>query len=305
MKSVGKLSLFLSFAARHVLLMAAIILLVFTASACKKRERAASVERDDRTSFNAQPGSVAFERAAESKPETAEKTSALQKRKIILSHDLVLEVKSLSAAFQATIDLTKAGGGYTIETGRVRNEDGSYLGRVVMRVPPGKAGGLLEKLRAFGTVTSENSTGEDITDEYFDMDARLKNLRASEARLLGLMTRQTQKLADVLAVERELTRVRGDIESLEAQKRNWDVLTALVTIRVELVEPKGAFPVLYRVWNPIRTAFGEALEGFSESFHALIVFVGTILPWAILFGLPLYLYFKFRRKKRLAAKAMN
>ena len=97
-----------------------------------------------------------------------------------------------------------------------------------MRVPPGKMAGLLEKLRVLGTVTSENSTGEDITDEYVDLEARLKTMKASEARLLELLQRQTRKLADVLAVEKELTRVRGDIEAYEARRRNWDILTTLV-----------------------------------------------------------------------------
>jgi hypothetical protein len=246
-----------------------------------------------------------YESAAASKPEAEDKPAAPATRKVIVTHELTLEVKDLSTAFQAANELAKASGGYTTETSRGRNDDGSYLGRVVMRVPSNKAGGLLEKLRAFGTVTIENSTGEDITDAYVDLDARLKNMRASEARLQQLLSRQTQKLADVLAVERELTRVRGDIESFEAQKRNWDILTALVTIQVNLLEPKGAFPAAYKVWHPVRTAFGEAVEGFAESLHALIVFFGMILPWMVLFGLPVYLFFRVRQKKGLAAKAVN
>ena len=244
-----------------------------------------------------------YESAVASKTEAESRPPAPSKRKVITTHDITVEVKNLATTFQAAIDLAKASNGYTTETSRVRNDDGSFLGRVVMRVPPGTVGGLLEKLRAFGTVTSENSTGEDITDEYVDLEARLKNMRASEARLQELLTRQTQKLADVLAVEKELTRVRGDIKSFEAQKRNWDILTALVTIQVNFLEPKGAFPAVYKIWHPVRTAFGEALEGFAESLHALVVFLGTILPWLALPGLPVYGYFTFRRKNRQAAKA--
>ena len=301
MKPIRRLLAVLTTSAWFALPAVVILALALAVPACKKQELRS--KSNDRASFNAQPGMAAFEQEKGKKPETAGKPSAQPIRKVITTHDITVEVKDLATAFQAAVELAKASNGYTTETSRVRNDDGSFLGRVVMRVPPGKVGGLLEKLRTFGTVTSENSTGEDITDEYVDLEARLKNMRASEARLQELLTRQTQKLADVLAVEKELTRVRGDIESFEAQKRNWDILTALVTIQVSFLEPKGAFPAVYKVWRPIRTAFGEAMEGFAESLHALVVFLGTILPWLALLGLPVYGYFTFRRKKRQAAKA--
>ncbi len=276
--------------------------MLIVAPACKKKE--VFSKNEERVSFHAENGMGDFRQkdkaapAAEAEPAPASPS----KRKVIVTHSLALEVGNLSSAFKSIIDLAAIQGGYTTETDRTRNDDGSYMGSVTMRVPPGSVGGLLEKLRGFGKVISENSTGEDITDEYVDLEARLKNMRASETRLQGLLTRRTQKLADVLAVEKELTRVRGDIESFEAQKRNWEILTALVTIRIELVELKGAFPALYRIWTPIRTAFGGALEGFAGSLHSVIVFMGTILPWAALFGLPVYLSFKVWQKKRLTIK---
>jgi hypothetical protein len=275
------------------------ILMLIAAPACKKKEYTRS---DSKISFNANSGLVDDLQKDKAAPAAEASPATPSKRKVIVTHSLTLEIRNLSSTFQSVIDLSAMQGGFTTETGRTRNDDGSYLGSVVMRVPPGSVGGLLEKLRGFGKVISENSTGEDITDEYVDLEARLKNMRASESRLQELLTRRTQKLADVLAVEKELTRVRGDIESFEAQKRNWEILTALATIRVELVELKGAFPALHRIWTPIRTAFGGALEGFAESLHAVIVFLGTILPWAALFGLPVYLYFNVWRKKRMAIK---
>lgn len=286
---------------QNIFLIFAISMLIF-APACKKKEDPGS---DSRESLNAESGMAGYRQKDKRAPAAEASPAEPSTRKVIVAHGLSLEVENLSSAFKSVIDLAAIQGGYTVETSRTRNDDGSYAGSVAMRVPPGSVGCLLEKLRGFGKVISENSTGEDITDEYVDLKARLKNMRASEIRLQELLTRRTQKLADVLAVEKELTRVRGDIESFEAQKRNWDVLMALVTIRVELTEPKGAFPALSRVWNPVRTAFGGALEGFAESLHAVIVVMGTILPWAALLGLPGYLYFKARRKKRPTSKPAN
>ncbi len=165
-----------------------------------------------------------------------------------------------------------------------------------MRIPQGKAGGLLEKLRAMGRVTNEHSNGEDITEEYVDVEARLTNMRASETRLQDLLSRKTQKLAEVLAVEKELTRVRGEIDAFEARKRVWDVLTALETIQVELVEPAGMFPSLRRLWNPIRTAMAEAAVTFAESLRSLIIFLGQVLPWAGAVGVPLFAFRKIRKR---------
>lgn len=288
---------------QNIFLIFAISMLIVS-PACKKKEDNGN---DSRISFNAESDMANYRQKDKAAPAAEAEASPAtpSKRKVIVTHSLSLEVKNLSSAFKSVIDLAAIQGGYTTETSRTRNDDGSYVGSVAMRVPPGSVGGLLEKLRCFGKVISENSTGEDITDEYVDLEARLKNMRASEIRLQELLTRRTQKLADVLAVEKELTRVRGDIESFEAQKKNWGILTTLVTIRVELIELKGAFPALYRIWTPIRTAFGGALEGFAESLHAVIVFMGTILPWAALFGLFVYLYFKMWQKKRLTSKPVN
>lgn len=282
----------------HIFFVIFAISTLIASPACKKKEDFS--KNDGRASFNAESGMAGYPLKDKAAPAAEASPVTPSKRKVIITHSLSLEVKNLSSAFKSVIDLAAMQGGYTTETSRTGNDDGSYAGSVAMRVPPGSVGGLLEKLRGFGKVISENSTGEDITDEYVDLEARLRNMRASEIRLQVLLARRTQKLADVLAVEKELTRVRGDIESFEAQKRNWEILTALVTIRVELVELNGAFPALYRIWTLIRTAFGGALEGFAGSLYAVIVFTGTLLPWAALLGLPVYLYVKVWRKKRPA-----
>ncbi len=270
---------------------------LFAITACKNQEQ--SVSSNDTASV-ALMEKRADKLKRETEPEAGLASPATQARKVIVTHNFALEVKNMAAVFQNIIGLAEAYGGYTSETSRTRNDDGSFLGSIVMRVPPGSAGSLMGKIRGFGAVTSESSNGEDITDEYVDLDARLKNMHASEVRLQGLLARQTTKLSDVLAVERELTRVRGEIESWEARKRNWDTLTALVTVRIELTEPRSAFPVFHKVWDPIRTAFGEALEGFAGSLHAVIIFLGTILPWAIPGGFLLHWLIRFLQKKRAA-----
>ncbi len=226
---------------------------------------------------------------------SSRKPAAPVARKLILAHSVTIEVAELQNALQTLARLAEVSGGYTNASARSRNEDGSSAGSIEMRIPPAKAGNVMEKLRSLGLVMNESSSGEDITEEYVDLEARLKNMKASENRLQGLLLRQTQKLADVLAVERELTRVRGEIEAYEARKRSWDTLTALVTFHIELREPAGAAPTFYRLWNPVRTAFAEAAVIFAESLRSMIVFAGSILPWAAA-GLGLVILALKRRK---------
>jgi uncharacterized membrane protein len=87
---------------------------------------------------------------------------------------------------------------------------------------------------------------------------------------------------------------------MEARKRNWDTLTENTTITVQLQEPSRAVPAARRIWDPIRTAFGESLEAFANSLHFVIVFIGIAIPWIILGALALYGLLQFRvwRKRR-------
>ncbi len=256
---------------------------------CKKKEEApapASAPAPESADSGGDPG------------ESLEKVQAasVEKRKIILNHALVLEVKSVAVSLEALKKLAESSGGYIFNSTRSGSESGPVSGQVGMRVPSGKASGVMKSLRGMGRVESENSTAEDITEEYVDLEARLKNARSSEARLLDLYNK-AGKLSDVLAVEKELTRVRGDIESSEAKKKNWDILTSMVTIEITLHEPAGGFPSGHRFWRTIKGAFSKSADMVAGSLHALIVFVAGVLPWLAVFGPIVYLSVKWRRKK--------
>lgn len=275
---------------RRICLVVVLAIVCGSLISCKKKEEAPA------------PASAPAPESADSggdRGESFEKVqlASVEKRKIILNHALVLEVKSVAVSLEALKKLAESSGGYLFNSTRSGSESGSVSGHVGMRVPSGKANGVMKSLRGLGRVESENSTAEDITEEYVDLEARLKNARSSEARLLDLYNK-AGKLSDVLAVEKELTRVRGDIESFEAKKKNWDILTSMVTIEITLHEPAGAFPSGHRFWSAIKGAFGKSADMVAGSLHALIVFVAGVLPWLVVFGPIVYLSVKWRRKKK-------
>jgi len=275
---------------RRTAITVALLIAVFCLISCKKKEEAPA------------SAPVGLERAApapEGGADLLKREPAPQekKRKVILNYSLNLEVKEFAVALEALTKLAESSGGYVFNTSRNNNDKNTSWGEVGIRVPTNKAGTVLTSIRGLGRVESENSTAEDITEGYVDLEARLKNTRLSEARLSDLY-RQAGKLSDVLAVEKELTRVRGDIEAFEAKKKNWDILTEMVTIEVRLNETSSGFPSLNRIWTPIKTAFGDAMVGFADSLHGLIIFLGAIIPWLALFVPLAYIYVRKRRKKQ-------
>jgi hypothetical protein len=266
-------------------------------SCAKKSEEKAKLSR---SSIPEDAAPVPVQAPAANESESAESAPAA-KRKVILNHTIGLEVKDFSVALEALTKLAESSGGYVFKSTRTGGDKGSISGEVGIRVPTGKAGAVLKSVCGLGRVESENSTAEDITDEYVDMEARLKNAKSSEARLLGLYNK-AGKLSDVLAVEKELTRVRGDIEAFEAKKKNWDILTAMVTIEVSLHEPSAGFPSLHSSWSTIREGFGESATTIASSLKVLILFISALLPWLVIIIPIIYLFILWRRKRRRARK---
>ena len=260
---------------------------------CKKKDEAPAP-----AASSAAPAAapVAAQTAAESSGASREEqTPQAVKRKIIHNHSLNLQVKELPASLDALAKLADSSGGYVFKSTRFGRWDTGRWGEVGLRVPANRAGGVLAAIRGLGKVAEESSTAEDITEGYVDLEARLKNARASENRLTELYGK-AGKVSDVLVIEQELTRVRGDIEAFEAKKKNWDLLTELVTIEIRLDEGDNGIPSFDRVWTPIGASFGKSTVVLADSVQSLIVFIGAVLPWLAVFGPLVYLYVRKVRK---------
>lgn len=271
------------------------LMLVLFAASCAKEAPPPPPPKADRASPEAKSEAAAAGLGGDSAP-------AVAQRKLVLTYGVTIETSELEKVFSEVNRLAEQAGGYITESSRQQMHDGSCRGRLAFRLPPKAVGNFLDRVRALGKVLNENSTGQDVTDEYTDLEARLRNAKASEQRLLGLLADRTQKLADVIEVEREISRVRGNIESMEAKKRNWDLLTETVAVAVEIVEPPRAAPAVRQVWFPIKTAFGEGLVVFAQSFKVMIFFLSATIPWAVLAGAVTYTCIRLlRRRKRLPA----
>ena len=156
--------------------------------------------------------------------------------KLIRNAQLDLEVKEYQPASDAITALVKEGGGYVDTSNSQKGGNGKLQGTMVVKLLPEDLDGFLAKLRALGTVQNQSVSTEDVTKEYVDLQARMDNSRKMEAQLQELLKRDTNKIADLLKVEDELGRVRGEIEQDQGQLKLWDFQVQLATVTIALRE---------------------------------------------------------------------
>ena len=186
--------------------------------------------------------------------------------KVIKTGELGLEVDEYAAAVKRVYALAEEHGGFVADGSSQEQTGGALLGRVVIRVSPERFETLFAALKQIGRVEAENVKAADVTAEYVDLEARIASLQIAEQRLRELMQSKSfmDKISALLEVERELTRVRSEIEQMQGQLRVMADRVALSTIAVTLREPTRTVPsaslsVEVPVLSDAESALGAAL----------------------------------------------
>jgi hypothetical protein len=234
-----------------------------------------------------------------------ELAAAQAKRKLIFRANLDLEVEDTRAAIDDARRFVEARGGF-VESAEIYESGLGTAASIVLRVPQESYEETLGHLRELAVeVLSDSSGRTDVTRQHADMDARLANLNAAEAELRDMMemVRETGGEAeDVLAVFRQLTEIRGEIESLQAQLDTLSEQVALSTIHVEF-EPVPAGPAeVARGWRPglvFRRARTDLVSALQSVTDALIYFTVALAPvlliLAVLFAIVVWVIRAIRR----------
>jgi hypothetical protein len=237
-----------------------------------------------------QPGSVTLMMVPAGGSEPVVDTS----RKIIRRAQLAVEVTSgeVKPASARAVNVVQANFGYvesssTSQTDDDRKEITNFF--MVARVPAENFDKTVQDLTALGRTTREDISTQNVTDAYVDLDARLRNKENQESRLLQIMG-EAKTVGEILQVEGELSRVRGDIESMRAQKQNYDKAVAMSTITLTITE-EGAR-------KPIPSPWSEVWRVFVESWRRLAVFAANIAPAVIVLAvLASGVFWAVRRKR--------
>ena len=163
-----------------------------------------------------------------------------QSRMLIWRAWLSLEVASVSTAVAHVTDIAKKSGGY-VET---QSDSEEELADVTLRVPVESLKSAMSSLESIGNVTSRRVSSEDVTEQYVDIDARLKTMVALRDRLRALLDK-AEDVKDVLAIEKELSRVQADIDSMQARLKAIKGKVDLASISVSIKRKRILGPLGY------------------------------------------------------------
>jgi hypothetical protein len=181
--------------------------------------------------------------------------------------------------------------------------------RAVLRVPASRLDGALTEIRRLGRVREESLASEDIGDAHRDLVVRLANARREEARLNELLSRRTDRLADVLAVEREVSRVRGEVERMESEALSMRTRVRLSTVSVQVDETYQAElaldapPLSTRLRNAVIDGWRDAAEGLVSALLLVLRTGPTWLVWIGILALPAWWLSKRTRRVRPAGSS--
>lgn len=222
------------------------------------------------------------EAPAEGQLNLPEGQGATQARMIIKTATLRGEVEKYDPWMAQVKELITRYQAYIVHTSTRRDYEQVLSGQTTIRVPQNHFESLLADLKKnLKKIESEEIGGQDITEEFFDLSARLENQKRAEERLREIL-RSAKSVQEVLQVEQELTRVRENIERMEGRKKYLQDQVSYSTITVEWHEP---YPLVSGregrgFWGMILRGFEEGIQGFAGALSGLITF--------LIAGFPIY-----------------
>jgi hypothetical protein len=157
-------------------------------------------------------------------------------RKLIRNAQLDLQVVNYEVALQRLTTFASEEKGFVATQSSSKLPNGKLQGIVVVKVVPENLDRFLQKARNLGELKNQTLGTEDVTKAYFDTDARLRNAKRMEERLLQMLDKNTGKVSDLLQVEKELGRVREQIEQMQGELKYYDALVQYATVTISLAE---------------------------------------------------------------------
>jgi hypothetical protein len=227
-------------------------------------------------------------------------------RKILRDANLTLEVSKPEEAQRKITSVAESLGGFVVtsESKQRQTAEGATQElevNLVIRVPALQFGPALDQIRGTGNrVVQEKITGQDVTEEFIDLEAHLKTQKALELQFLEIM-KQAHKVEDALEVQRQIADVRTEIEKLEGRKRFLENRASLSTITVSLQTPTAIAVNTSGFGRDVREAVADSVQLAIGIVLFLIRFVIVMIPVFLLIILPGYFiarYFLRARKTR-------
>lgn len=231
---------------------------------------------------------------------TEKKSEVIKTRLIIKTAQVSYEVENYNETIKSVTAITDSLGGFISDSKIEYPYPGVHRGTVELRVPAEHFETALIRLKTLSKkIESERIKGSDVTEEFYDLEARLVNKKKAEARFQEIL-KTAKTVREILDVERELTEVRENIERMEGRKRFLADQTSFSTITLTVHEP---YPVAVSAsggfWATIGEGFKEGFVGFAHVLRVLIVILIAGIPlWALLFFIGWLIVKLIKRSKR-------
>lgn len=223
--------------------------------------------------------------------------SQTSNRLIVKTGRISLNVEDTDIAVANAIDVIVGAGGYIVNQNVHNYGEEHRAATLSLGVPVDRFESTLKALRGFGEVESESANGQDVTEEFVDLNSRLENLQATQSRLRQFLA-ETQNVKDALAVDSELRQVEGEINVLQGRVKYLSDRAAFSTIDVEINPIIIAPQPEPQSWQPAIVA-QEALvhlqDGLQNFVDGAIYFGIAVLPWLLIWGVIFYIIYRVGR----------
>ncbi|MDD1695817.1 MAG: DUF4349 domain-containing protein [Methanoregula sp.] len=213
--------------------------------------------------------------------------------KIIKTALLTIEVQNVTGSVEYLKSLAAGKGGYISSTNVQKDYNNRLFGSVVIRVPAPEFENTLAGVQAMGTVRSLSTQGQDVTEEYVDLQAQKTSYQNQLAQYNEIM-KKAVKVDDVITVQQQIDRVQTQLNRLEGRLKYLDSRIELSTITVNLQEPE---PVGGESGHNFVSTINAGLSGFVGMIDAVIIIFFTLLPLLIIGGIGYGIYRWYKARK--------
>lgn len=198
--------------------------------------------------------------------------------KIIKTAYITIEVTDVTGSVETLKNLVTAKGGYLSSSSVSEGYNGRLSGTVVLRIPQAEFENTLAGVKAIGTVKSVSTQGEDVTEEYVDIQAQKTSYQNQLAQYNEIM-KKAVKVSDVIEIQQQIDRVQTELNRLEGRLKYLNSRIDMSTITVTLQEPE---PVGGETGYNFVTTINEGIAGFFGMIDFIIILLFTLLPLIIL-----------------------
>ncbi|PSP72781.1 DUF4349 domain-containing protein [Halobacteriales archaeon QS_3_64_16] len=229
-----------------------------------------------------------------------------RRQALVRTGRVALTVENVSATERELTRAVRDADGF-VSSSRVRRDDreeGTVVtSRLVVRVPSENFSTVFARIERAGEVRASNTSTRDVSEQLVDVQARLENLRAQRERLRGLYA-QANDTEALLAIQERLSEVQSRIERLEARQQSLRRQVALSTIVVDLAEPLAGPKDRSRAWydTGVLAAVLDSFGGVGTVLRAIVVGLAYVLPYLLVFGVPIAVLAYLLRYRRRGEK---